>query len=454
MSNSNLKSIKTRIQNKHELEVNWERSSLIPLKGEVIIYDKETTNDVVNADGSSKLRSGRTVPYTYERFKIGDGVLGANGSVTGTSVNDLPFATMADENTTKLAEDLYTYTPIGKITSASNTSPTKVASRGATLKDVFNKVFGTQQKQQPTINTDNVKLNVNAGTTSYGGGEYGTAVAKVDDLVITFTLANSGTTNYGYRYNNTKATGSRTFYYPIEKQAIAEGSETKADIKITLPSDKTASAGMVVTAENYVAHNNNILYCNLDNNNQVKIKISLDEDTVSTLLKTRYDKITAAVKLGRAQTASGDSITAFLEFTGTDADDQSKLTIAEQSNEAGPYTISAGAKYTYYAVTSTADVPTSWKKYANSTSVVGLSVNANAGQYVWIASTSKYNYLRLFNEVNGQYNNEDACCSKTTQSAEISNSQGVKASGYYFYATGPRKNTGKVKLKLSNSLTD
>ena len=53
-----------RIQNKHDVETNWERAvNFIPKVGELIVYDPDET-------------------HTYSRFKIGDGV---------TSVNSLPF---------------------------------------------------------------------------------------------------------------------------------------------------------------------------------------------------------------------------------------------------------------------------------------------------------------------------------------------------------------------------
>lgn len=61
------KNIKTRIQNKHDIEANWLQSTLVPLAGELIIYDKDETHD-------------------YVRFKIGDGE---------TLAARLPFATEA-----------------------------------------------------------------------------------------------------------------------------------------------------------------------------------------------------------------------------------------------------------------------------------------------------------------------------------------------------------------------
>lgn len=60
--------------------------------GEVIVYDAE-----VDAEGRTlSLPTGRTAPYTYERFKIGDGK---------TNVNDLPFSLyFRDEIDTLLAQ--------------------------------------------------------------------------------------------------------------------------------------------------------------------------------------------------------------------------------------------------------------------------------------------------------------------------------------------------------------
>ena len=58
------KRFNTRIIHKHDTEINWLKSSFVPMKGELIIYDKDST-------------------YNYERFKIGDG---------STVVSSLPFA--------------------------------------------------------------------------------------------------------------------------------------------------------------------------------------------------------------------------------------------------------------------------------------------------------------------------------------------------------------------------
>ena len=56
--------IKSRMPQKHDVEENWEKATnFIPMKGEIIVYDIDSN-------------------YTYERFKIGDGV---------KTVKNLPF---------------------------------------------------------------------------------------------------------------------------------------------------------------------------------------------------------------------------------------------------------------------------------------------------------------------------------------------------------------------------
>lgn len=65
--------LNARLQQKHDIPINWKKSTLIPLAGEIIVYDDryidENNNEVIVA--------------AAVRYKIGDGV---------TPVNDLPYA--------------------------------------------------------------------------------------------------------------------------------------------------------------------------------------------------------------------------------------------------------------------------------------------------------------------------------------------------------------------------
>ena len=114
----NIKKIFSRIITKHDLEVNWLRNSnFVPLQGELIIYDCE-----VDAAGNTLgIPSNRSVPYTYERLKLGDGF---------TSVNDLPFidgAALADGeldvNSTKPVQNKVIATAITDINTRVGTVP-------------------------------------------------------------------------------------------------------------------------------------------------------------------------------------------------------------------------------------------------------------------------------------------------------------------------------------------
>lgn len=73
------KTIYTRVQNKHATESEWLTSTLVPLVGELIVYEPDDT-------------------YNYSRYKIGDGV---------TAVNDLPFSNVQpdwNQNDTNAAD--------------------------------------------------------------------------------------------------------------------------------------------------------------------------------------------------------------------------------------------------------------------------------------------------------------------------------------------------------------
>jgi hypothetical protein len=79
--NMNEKFLKSRIVHKHDVEANWKLAAgFTPLAGEIIVYDVDEN-------------------YSYERFKIGDGV---------TNVNNLPFCYSAITNDE--IDDICTYT--------------------------------------------------------------------------------------------------------------------------------------------------------------------------------------------------------------------------------------------------------------------------------------------------------------------------------------------------------
>lgn len=60
----NEKQVKSKTIHKHDIEANWQKSSLVPNRGQLIIYDIDAI-------------------HSHERLKIGDGI---------NNVNDLAFA--------------------------------------------------------------------------------------------------------------------------------------------------------------------------------------------------------------------------------------------------------------------------------------------------------------------------------------------------------------------------
>ena len=304
--------------------------------------------------------------------------IGSNGQFLSVD-NGAPKWVSSTDETITLATNLYAYANIGKITGASNTSPKLVANKGDTLKTVFNKVFGTQQDEQPSINTNGVSLSTAQTKVSAGGDEYGTSVSAMS-ADITFTLNNSATAKYGYRCGNTKTTTSNaTFKYAITKQ-------NNADIKITLPSGKTAAANMV-TVGTYISHSNNILYCNF-NNNQVQIHISADAGNTTTNNQTRYGVITGSVTLGDAQTSNGTKIDKFLTYLENDATTTDYYSGGTKSATTTSYTISAGYVPYCYALASSvpSSLPASGRSKNKPTSITVSGGNSSTYLYIFVPS--------------------------------------------------------------------
>jgi hypothetical protein len=388
-----------------------------------------------------------------------------------------------NENSLKLAADLYTYVPIGKAQKASNetigsglaisaTNPGKLGSAGDSLKSVFNQIFGEQTDVQPTITTSNVKLNVSPGTTAKGGGEYGTAVADRPET-ISFTLANKGTAGYGYRCGDVKTTGSQSFYYPVTKQSDGQN---EADIKITLPTNITKvedttitsvaykklttaynsnTVTMVIPTNNYISCSNNTLYCNFNNSKQVIIEISLPAGSVTTSVQTLYEQIKGEVILGAAQKedqlTAGTAITKFLTYLKNDATETAKLSGGTKSNTAGAYTISAGS-YSPYFLASTSNSLTSVAKDVATKftySDEGVSIDCTTDSYIWFLmvpgtsgdKTIQYEALGQWYDFNG------GTTGPVDVSLTLDSGATVTYKGYY---TNKQASAGTTKFKIIN----
>jgi hypothetical protein len=105
------------------------------------------------------------------------------------------------------------------------------------------------------------------------------------------------------------------------------------------------------------------------------------------------------------------------------------------------------AYYTYYAVTDSTSTPASWSP-VGSTSVTGITVTANAGQYVWIASTGNYTGICELNELSGKYNTASETTKITSQT--LVNSKNYTCTNKYnFYRlSSARSGTGTATFEL------
>lgn len=105
------------------------------------------------------------------------------------------------------------------------------------------------------------------------------------------------------------------------------------------------------------------------------------------------------------------------------------------------------AAYTYYAVTDDTNTPATWTP-VGSTSTSDISITANAGQFIWIASTNNYSGICELNELSGKYNTAAATTKLVAQS--LTNAQGKTIETYIFYRLSEaRAGSGTSKFKLS-----
>ena len=207
------KKVKTRIQLKHALEVDWLKAiNFLPLEGELIIYDKEVDHEgnvlTMLVDGESKpalpgylpeCDSTRTVPFTYERFKIGDGI---------TLINDLAFTAVSADNI-YFDEDITVTTSVGNIEIDGSGSGT-IPAAGKNLRQVFEAIW-TEEKEpdvtMPGVIIDTALQYKEVGTTvtpTYSASLHSGAYSYGPDTGITAT---SWAVTFGEQSKNT-ASGS------------------------------------------------------------------------------------------------------------------------------------------------------------------------------------------------------------------------------------------------------
>jgi len=187
------KRIYGRAVQKHDVEKNWiKATNFIPMAGEVIVYDRDDNVTDESLRGT----------YSYERFKIGDGV---------TLVNQLPFAdankvdkvagkglstndyTTAEKTKLSGIEAGANKTIVDNAMSSTSTNPVQNKIVNAAISAVSDLVGGVAVSEQieaaqivyvgPTRPTDpNIKVWINTA-------EEGTGIVPVLPRVATITLS-------------------------------------------------------------------------------------------------------------------------------------------------------------------------------------------------------------------------------------------------------------------------
>lgn len=415
-----------------------------------ITSDKVTKLD--NIEASAQVNK-------IEKIKIN----GVEQEISEDKAVDLTVSSLIDSQV-KVTAPLKTYAAIGKLTKGddstkdiSNINPKTIVHEGEekTLKDVFNAVFGTETDTNPTITTTYTNVSVSqTDKTSWAGEEYGTSFGQAS-ATITFSVSTSASASFGVMWdggNTYHKSGTPTYYtYPI-KSVVCPFDTTKTyNIKLTCATTSdilNISDGTLVYKDINTITGICTLYCNLNSSNRVVVTATLPSTKSTAELLTRLASITATVSYNQAQ-YDGHELTGFCTYLGnryTQSDNY--LTIGDKTTISTAYTISAGAYYTYYAVTPSTSEPVKWTSFGN-TSLEDLVITANAGEYIWIATRSNVTYLYEFNEVSGKYNTDPINTTRTSYRTFI-NDQKTEVTGYYFIrTTNPRAGSGTSKFKLT-----
>lgn len=435
-------------------------------------------NEIINrtnADTELANQINNIILTEINNIKSGDTTVGQltnSLTINGKDFNgsDHMIIVTTDADIT-LSENLYTYVPIGKVQKANadgvidneggsticDTNPGLLGKGGEhTLKDVFNKIFGTRVTVEPNISVNNTYLGVRTGQTSYGSStdEIGT-IYNTANVTITFTLYNKGTAEYGYRCGDTKyyTQNGKDFYYPVVKQ-------NDADLVITLPANESATVvtdNMGTDANgNSIPNSINIsgddkLYCNFNKNNQVCIEITLPKKETGLSSITLYGKIEAVVKLGKAQKENqltADTSTEITKFLSYPDGDDAKTTYyyvgGDKDNSAGPYTLAGGRYYSYSTLSTSSTAPTSGATKETNTDCDRV-YDYDVGEYLWLYSRSPNKKIQQY--ISGTWAEALTDCGDPVELSLSSNIE--KSATYYAYRTGPFSMKGSARYRLA-----
>lgn len=214
MADTTTKTIKTRIQMKHDTQANWDKATgFIPRAGEIIIYDVDSN-------------------YAYPRIKIGNGT---------TAVPSLPFLSNLDE-IANVIMSLDASDP----TASSETSTTFISNISQT-----DGVINATKKNLPTAGTSlgMVKsggdVTISSGTITVNDDSHNHVISNVDGLQAALdakaTPANITSAIGALDYTGATASGNATSFITQVTQEDGLVSATKA----TIPTANGTTAGLV-----------------------------------------------------------------------------------------------------------------------------------------------------------------------------------------------------------------
>lgn len=192
------KTIKTRIQSKHETEANWNKATnFVPLKGEIIIYDPDTTYDyprIKVGDGKTNVISLKFVTEGVTK-QITDGLAGKL-STSGKAADsdkldgfDSSYFAVAETVNAALAAkadsaNVYTKTETGtQITNAINALDVSAPSASGNTTAFIDSISQTNGKISAT------KKTITSATTSAAG------IVKLNDAVNSTSTTTAATAN-------------------------------------------------------------------------------------------------------------------------------------------------------------------------------------------------------------------------------------------------------------------
>lgn len=313
------KEIVSRIVHKHDTETNWlNAKNFIPMKGEIIVYDIDTTHE-------------------HERFKIGDGK---------TLVNDLPFQIdISDFENYKVKQE--------KVVDPS-ASGEALAFINTIMQDEMG-VITVTKKNVGKVSTAGTADKLASLTVTLTGDVTGTQTIKNGNSIsIATDLSETGVTAGAYGTDGTTLTYGDTFTVP-NFSVDAEGRLTAAANKtFTLPNAQDLSNYKTkqTAVSNPTASGNATAFIDSISQNANGVITVTKKNVQFPNYDSTYKKIQTAVS---SPTASGNT-TAFIDTISQDA--QGKITVTKKNVQFPDYSNTYQPKGNYKTVQTAVSDPT------------------------------------------------------------------------------------------------